>query len=323
MLPALVDHLGPAKMETLRARIKTDVVLHRDRHSYIKVFEITDTEPAEYVRAIQEHEILKTRVMGCIRGRRVSLPSFFELWNRSEPFRQRIENSADPQEAKWALSNQFGYKLATNFMPMYARSTFEFFDATSVLDPCAGWGDRMAGALASEKVGRYVGFDPNVNLIPGYIKIQADSGHVVTGRSDLSTAFDSNYTIHTGLFEEQHVLLGDETFDLAFTSPPFFDYEDYGDHVPKYENWIDQFYRPLFSITHDHLHAGCFFVVYLNDTVCGEIKDFMLNTVPTFTDFRYKGRLGMVGGCSKNIKDVHVFQKTEALCRIQFGGASP
>ena len=35
---------------------------------------------------------------------------------------------------------------ATTFMPGYAKAVYEHFGAQAVLDPCAGWGDRMLGA---------------------------------------------------------------------------------------------------------------------------------------------------------------------------------
>ena len=28
----------------------------------------------------------------------------------------------------------------------YAKAIYEFFEAETVLDPCAGWGDRLTGA---------------------------------------------------------------------------------------------------------------------------------------------------------------------------------
>ena len=35
-------------------------------------------------------------------------------------------------------------------MPPYAKSLYEYFGAKSVLDPCAGWGDRLIGAAAAK-----------------------------------------------------------------------------------------------------------------------------------------------------------------------------
>ena len=46
---------------------------------------------------------------------------------------------ADPNEAKWSYAREFRYKIATTFMPAYAKAIYEYFDAKVVLDPCAGW----------------------------------------------------------------------------------------------------------------------------------------------------------------------------------------
>ena len=45
----------------------------------------------------------------------------------------------DPNEAKWTLAKEFQYKIATTFMPAYAKAIYEYFGAKIVLDPCAGW----------------------------------------------------------------------------------------------------------------------------------------------------------------------------------------
>jgi hypothetical protein len=314
-IPMLIDSLGRERMAELRERIATDEVQElRGVQGYYVVFRLTSIEPAEYVRAIQENEMLKTKIAKYDKRNleMVTLPSFAEVWIANPEFRNAILNDDDPQEAKWKLDKHFNYKLATNFMPMYARRLYTYFRATRVLDGCAGWGDRMAGALSAGGGGtvrRYVGFDPNAHLVPGYEKIQNDFGFNVTTRTPKSIEFSSKFKIHTALFENAEELLGDERFDFAFTGPPFFDYEDYGEHMPKYSNWIEQFYIPLFKITHDHLDGDAFFAVYLNDTISGHIEDFMMREVPLITSFKFKGKVGIVGGSSGKIRDIFVFRR--------------
>ena len=50
-----------------------------------------------------------------------------------------IVSHIDPNEAKWTLAKEFQYKIATTFMPAYAKAIYEYFGAKIVLDPCAGW----------------------------------------------------------------------------------------------------------------------------------------------------------------------------------------
>jgi hypothetical protein len=131
----------------------------------------------------------------------------------------------------------------------------------------------------------------------------------VTRQNDKTIEFSSNYKIHTVVFEEAENYLADEKFDLAFTGPPFFNFEDYGPHMPRYTDWIEQFYKPLFQITHDHLDVNGIFVVYLNDTSSGQIEKFMEEEVPKFTTFTYSGKVGIVGGSSKKTRDIFIFKR--------------
>lgn len=145
-----------------------------------------------------------------------------------------------------------------------------------------------------------MGFDPNPHLQDGYQQII----------SDFRVKSNTSHVIKTMCFEHTNELLDElEPFDFAFTSPPFFDYEEYGDFVPNYTDWIEQFYSPLFKITHDHLKPYGYFVLYLADTTAGCVEQFMMEQVPTFTSFVYKGKIGLQNGHQKTIRCVHLFQR--------------
>ena len=268
------------------------------------------------MRAIQEQEILKTRLKLADpkTGRTKSLRSFTEIWEDPKSgLAQEVLASSDPNEAKWSLTRKYNYKIATTFMPMYAKSIYEYFGAKKVLDNCAGWGDRMCGALASTVVRRYVGFDPNINLVEGYKKIQHDFGHSVTIHEDRHIKFDSGYDIYSVPFENCDSWLKEEQFDFAFTSPPFFDYEDYHPKNPKYRDWYREFYEPLFKLTEKHLYANSFFAIHIDDTSAGKIRDFLFKRVQEITSFKYRGKIGLVGGKSGKIRNVYLFQKSIPL----------
>jgi hypothetical protein len=63
-------------------------------------------------------------------------------------------------------------KECTQFKPSLAHGIYRLFGGARVLDISAGWGDRLAGALACDKVKRYVGFDPNRALKPGHDEVR-------------------------------------------------------------------------------------------------------------------------------------------------------
>jgi hypothetical protein len=313
-IPLLIDFLSPEDLESYRRRIINEIPRYStDNPDYEIVYTIADDAPADYTRAIQEQEILKTRLKTTDRrtGHIKSLRSFAEIWaDPKSSLAKEIWADPDPLEAKWRLSHKYNYKLATTFMPMYAKSIYEYFGAKSVLDPCAGWGDRMVGALSSTCVRRYVGFDPNKNLVPGYKKIQQDFGNRVEHEDAAKSyiRFDNGFEIYSLPFER---VLGEEEdkFDFAFTSPPFFDYEEYSPDNPKYRDWYREFYEPLLILTEKRLTDGAFFAIHIDDTSAGKIRDFLFKRVAQITSFKYCGKIGLMGGKSGKIRNVFLFRK--------------
>jgi hypothetical protein len=314
-IPLLIDTLSHEQLESYRLRIQTEMPkYYTDDPRYEIVYKILDDQPADYTRAIQEKEILKTslKLADPKTGQTKSLRSFTEIWEDPKSgLSEEILASKDQNEAKWSLTRKYNYKIATTFMPMYAKAIYEYFGVKNVLDNCAGWGDRMCGALASTCVKRYVAFDPNQNLVEGYKKIQHDFGNKVTSHEGKHIKFDSGYDVYSVPFENCDSWLKDERFDFAFTSPPFFDYEDYSPDNPPYKNWYKEFYEPLFKLTEKHLYTNAFFAIHIDDTSAGKIRTFLDETVPKITSFKYCGKIGLVGGKSGKIRNVYLFQKTK------------
>ncbi len=148
-------------------------------------------------------------------------------------------------------------------MPGYAKAIYEYFNAKRVLDPCAGWGDRLTGAMTAIGVTKYVAFDPNRNLRPGYCKIMEYGGHTVRELSEHKIHFSNDFEIHSLPFEIGSKMFADESFDIAFTSPPFFDYEMYNPSNPQYKDWIEEFYTPLFQQVCRLVKSGGFFGIHI------------------------------------------------------------
>lgn len=287
------------------------------------IFAMHDESISEVTRAIQEEEILQTKLKLRVNDRVVDLSSFWEVWHTNPSFRKEIQESSDPHEMKWQLQMKYNYKIATTFMPSYAKSIFSYFDSCRVLDPCAGWGDRLLGALCCKSVKQYVGFDPNLSLRVGYIDIVQNSFHPkcreesnleslgeVTEICDDYIKFDNGFTIYSLPFEVGAVkYLQDESFDFAFTSPPFFDYEMYNPDNPQYTNWITQFYIPLFQQVCRCLPVHAFFGIHIGDTSAGAIMPFLVNQVHVCSTFEYKFSVGLMGMKSNKIRIVFMFQK--------------
>ena len=297
-LPALVKRLHVVT-----------VTKKTDNPDFQIIFVLPNDELADITRAVQEDQILKTRLKVRKGGKVVDLPSFWEVWQQQKLLSKVILASTDPNEEKWRCRQEFGYKIATTFMPPYAKSIYEHFNAQSVLDPCAGWGDRLIGAAASSCVKKYVCFDPNRSLRPGYAKLMELFGHSAIKLDDEHIHFSNSFQCHAQPFESGALELDSESFDLVFTSPPFFEYEMYTPSNPKYTNWLEEFYTPLFIQACRCVKYGGHVCIHIGDTSAGVIEPFLKENVHLICDLRLIHKIGLEGLMSGETRTVWVFKK--------------
>jgi len=97
--------------------------------------------------------------------------------------------------------------VPSQFRPSAAKAIYEMFGAKRIYDPCGGWGDRMAAAIASDFVERYHCRDVNPSVLGGY------AGQIAR--------FDKTQKVIVEMVPaEDSIPLG--SFDLVFTSPPYY-----------------------------------------------------------------------------------------------------
>lgn len=322
--PSLPRERNVIDMDKLVHRLHAEQAHQEDRATsqtagdigFRAIFTLPDEDVSHITRAIQEDEILKTRLKLKRRGEVVDLPSFWDVWSNpmSPALKETIRASNDPNEAKWACARQFDYKMATTFMPGYAKAIYQYFGATTVLDPCSGWGDRLLGASAAGCVRRYIGFDPNKCLRPGYAELLRVSVQArLTSNTPTLLKFSNNFQIHSLPFEEgaPH-FVADDSCDLVFTSPPFFDYEMYNPDNPHYRDWLKEFYEPLFIQAARCVKPHRFVCIHIGDTSAGEIVPFLKNQVNRICSLQLIYTLGLTGVMSKKVREVWVFRNTQA-----------
>ena len=312
-IPKLIDATNPEKLLNV---IRTMTVKRESVEGYSVVFVADDETHGNFTRSLQEDALLKTRLTTRdSQGKKVVLPSFWDVWTKpgSTLPKDLVEFEEGPHEAKWKLQKKHGYKLATTFMPIYARAIYDYYlsgmGKGAVLDPCAGWGDRMTGAFTSKNVSKYVGFDPNTDLLAGYKNMMRMGGVSETGTDPLHLEFSNGFEIYSAPFEKGSKALADASFDFAFTSPPFFEFEIYSESNPKYRDWINEFYVPLFVETARLLKPGAKFAIYLEDTSAGQIRDFLEIKVEEISDFVYLEKIGFKGIYSNKLRSIMVYQK--------------
>jgi tRNA1(Val) A37 N6-methylase TrmN6 len=144
---------------------------------------------------------------------------------------RRVKTSSDKRESKlmkWKAEVDVLKRMSKYTCDTFPYSICQFvFDryesvmgnkCRKVLDMCAGWGDRLIMSYLYESVIRYVGVDPNENMASVY-------NEIVSMLNEINPK-DFEYMIHTSPFEDLDDLYYDE-FDLMFTSPPYFNIEEY------------------------------------------------------------------------------------------------
>jgi hypothetical protein len=160
-----------------------------------------------------------------------------------------------------------GRQCARQFPIDVARDIYRQYSVehARVLDPCAGWGGRMLGWLCSLQAGNYVGFDASAQTLASFERMIGDLN------------IRNAYMRHSA-FED--VTLEPASFDFAFTSPPFFDVEQYSqdseqsfNRYKTYDAWRDGFLEPLVCKTLEALKPGCAFVLNVSDAGKHAIAD--------------------------------------------------
>ena len=170
------------------------------------------------------------------------------------------------------LRNQYStfqlyYGTINQFKPSVARWFFCQFKPTRILDFSAGWGGR---AMAAMSLGiPYIGFDANKKLRPAYKKL-----HALEPGADLTMTFQPSETVDFSQF----------TYDLVFTSPPYFMLEKY-EGMPAYakkQGFLDDFFVPVVKSVWNNLSKGGHMALNMPEDMYTAIKDHLPPLEKTF-----------------------------------------
>lgn len=177
----------------------------------------------------------------------------------------------------------------TNFRPSLMVGFGKYFGATSILDISAGWGDRLIGAMALEV--EYVGVDPNPKLFKGYREA-----------IEFFDESEEKYVMIHDTFE--HAKLPKRKYDLVFTSPPYFDLEEYSVDMSEkdrrkqsyygrnLEKWYKDFLMVSLKKAFDHLIVGGYMVININE-IRNE-KPFVVRMIDEMNDYPRAKYLGCI-----------------------------
>lgn len=174
---------------------------------------------------------------------------------------------------RWSLMIGSGY--CTNFRPATAKAIYEIWGRSEncrVFDSSAGYGARMTGCHFANNTIEYLGIDPNTKEhcddVIAYLDEHFDTG---TKKQVLKMGSE-DFTIKN--YPEYK-----EYFDIAGTSPPYFNTEQYSDaptqsykKFPTYKGWIDGFYRQTLYNNCDVLKKDGIFWINIFEKI-PKIKD--------------------------------------------------
>ena len=239
----------------------------------------------------------------------------FAAWNNKEYMKFVVERYMDEKEnlTSFNLRESF-YKLNSALPEKYRNMECNFFKATlaasvydlflrnkphkRVLDISAGWGDRLLAAL-SKNLESYLAYDPNAALQSGY-KEMIDN--YVDDEKERE-----HYQVIAAPFETAETNLRGKTFDLIFTSPPYFDLEVFTTEGEQsivthstFDKWMVHFLFQSLYLAWDTLAADGNMVIHIDDFSKGDKKHRIIEPMVLFvcgwcSNARFDGVVGASG----------------------------
>lgn len=143
-------------------------------------------------------------------------PSLFEIMHNEE-LKQKLYKNTITKNTNLAMNMTQAYTRMSPvcmFKPTIAKFLYKKFQATAILDPTAGWGGRMLGAVSSGI--KYTGIDTNTTLKSGYDEIMSDI------KGDTKMIWKSCLDVDFSTIE----------YDMVLTSPPYINKEMYENMKP-------------------------------------------------------------------------------------------
>lgn len=133
----------------------------------------------------------------------------------------------------------------TNFSPLMAKIVIDKFSGgkdCNVLDYSMGFGGRLLGLMACKENHNYFGIEPWKANIDSAKKILKAVDKIIPASSSRFKAYNRG--------SESYISELENTIDIAFSSPPYFDYEKYVNQsnqsivkFPNYSDWLEGYWR--------------------------------------------------------------------------------
>jgi hypothetical protein len=228
-----------------------------------------------------------------------------DRWANTE-FRNRVLNIPRSDHALQRRMLRANSYFASHFCPVTASSLYQWATGglreLSILDPCLGWGDRLAAALACPDVARFRGCDPNKNTIRGYERQIEDWG---AGR---------DFSVERCGIEDYAV--EEASADVILTSPPYWNLEHYSIDIDQsyikyvsYDGWREGFLVSLFDKCCSALKGNMYLMFMVQDIFTDRYYPLVQDTM----DIASRFPLSIAGNARVTHKSRSIIERPETL----------
>lgn len=257
----------------------------------------------------------------------------YQIWSDKEALSKmnwtfwRMSKSG-PKRETFLSSFRLGTYTATQFRPSVAKALYEKHNAINVLDTSCGWGDRLAGFYATPSTKLYVGCDPNPEVFEvykqqclEYEKLLGSTPELIECENYFECFGKKTVKIWRKPSEDVNWDFYKDTFDLYFTSPPYFETEKYAENSEKeseqswsrystFDSWKYDFFfettRKVWSTIKEH---GFMMINIIEPRSSKKERyklcDDMVEYFQSFEDSNYVGKIGMRMMARPNAKELH------------------
>ena len=255
----------------------------------------------------------------------------------------RFDHGAWPHSIRYGLRSIGGIQSVGNFKPTVVKFLHERYTPASggvVFDYSCGWGGRLTGCRSSQKDITYVGVDPSIKTFECLQKLDAFlcQQYGYTPGTVTETEVDGRQVPQYRSDLVRITLCGSEEFrpddlldkvDFAFSSPPYFDLEDYAHGDEGYENqshvkfpgrdrWLHGFLQQtadnIFAMIKPGGHCGLNLADFRDTAITGEAVKVFENAGFTYIpDENYEMRISVRTGNRAKAKAEGRGFKTETI----------
>ena len=199
--------------------------------------------------------------------------TIYDIYNDKEKWDKLIDSAKKRNRGgRTAAGNVYEcFRINLGSVVMFKSTTAKYlyqkYNATSVLDPTAGWGGRMLGAWALGI--DYTGIDTNINMKSAYdgmIEMLNNKTPAIFEQPKLEMLWQSALDVDFSNID----------YDFVLTSPPYVNLEIY-EHMEPWESdekfYVD-FFIPLWQKCMDNIKPG--------GTICFNISPKMYEDAVSF-----------------------------------------